>query len=148
MFAHRRIVWTLLALAATGCDAAGNLPGLGTQVLTGTISGVALDGIKVGVLRDIPFPEDLPKAEVASVAADGTFRYAIPAGVSNLTVFAFRDANGNGRCDADERNSYTGCTSCSYLQVVRVGDQWTVQSVSSGGTQAQALGSARMTFAG
>ncbi|MBM3259460.1 MAG: hypothetical protein FJY99_06915 [Candidatus Sericytochromatia bacterium] len=147
----RRHWWAsrvVLATLAAGCDAAGNLPGLGTQVLSGTITGAAIEGLKVGILKDVPFPEDLPKAEVVQVAADGAFRYAIPTGVSNLTVFAFRDANGNGRYDAGEANSYSGCTACSYLQVVRVGEQWTVQAVGGSGTQAQGLGSARIAFAG
>ncbi|MEB3205358.1 MAG: hypothetical protein VKP57_11745 [Candidatus Sericytochromatia bacterium] len=147
----RRLRWAsriVLATLAAGCDAAGNLPGLGTQVLSGTITGAALEGLMVGILRDVPFPEDMPKAEVVQVAADGAFRYAIPTGVSNLTVFAFRDTNANGRYDAGEANSYSGCTACSYLQVVRVGEQWTVQAVGGSGTQSQGLGSARMAFAG
>ncbi|MEB3298703.1 MAG: hypothetical protein VKO21_04385 [Candidatus Sericytochromatia bacterium] len=148
MAALRPIVRILSASLVAGCEAGATLAGLGQPTLVGSISGSSVTGLMVGVLQDIPFPEDLPKAAVVPVAADGSFRYAIPAGASSLTAFAFRDANGNGRYDAGEPNSYAGCTACSYLQVVRVGDSWTVQAVGSGSTVAQGLASAKMTFTG
>ncbi len=139
-----------LAAVVGGCDIIPGGLAIGTgQTLKGKVSGSGLGAMtKVGIMTGSFLPADLGRADVASVGADGAWSYQIPSGRDSLTVFAFADANGNGKYDSGETNSYqsTSCPNCSYVVASLVGDAWKVAIKRSGTSSDTDLARANIDF--
>jgi hypothetical protein len=139
----------VIAVLATSC---AQLPGgllASGQTLKGKISGSGLGSkTKIGIKMGTFLPSQMTSAEVVNVSSDGTWSYGLPAGKDQVTAFAFVDANGNGKFDTDETNSFESvkCPNCSYIVATLVGDSWKVAIKRSGTSSDADLASAHVQF--